>query len=92
MIMDFKKHKDVIVNVFTPGDISNVLEFSDDDIDADFEISERVPQDSRQNDSGESSNDDIQPRATFSGSNDKSPFACRAKSSSCWTNTTAMYT
>ena len=90
--MDFNKRKDVIIDLFASGNISDILEVSDDDIDIVFEIPKRVSQYSRQNDSGDSSDNDIQLRATLGGLNDKSPFGCRATSSSCGTKTTAMYT
>ena len=91
--MDFNKRKDVIINLFASGNISDILEVSDDDIDdIGFEIPKRVFQYNRQNESGDSSDNDIQPRATLGGLNDKSPFGCRTASSCCGTKTTAMNT
>ena len=41
--MDFNKRKDVIINLFASGNISDILEVSDDDIDdIGFEIPKRV--------------------------------------------------
>lgn len=82
--MDFNKRKDVIIDLFASGNISDILEVSDDDID-DIGFDDI-------DDSGDSSDNDIQLRATLGGLNDKSPFGCRATSSCCGTKTTAMYT